>query len=299
MARFTFGFRKAIELMAIPYLANPSPCMQKLDRLKWTDGFCFSAYGARVGVRVSDNSVLPAVKGVLPPGIQFVESPEVEGLVSFQVGGPGSDPRQKRFHLVYAEVDRIGRTHDLDEALHAVESSIQLFVSFYSPERVFVHAGCVAWKGRAILLPGRSFAGKSTLVAALLRAGAEYYSDEFAVLDDRGYVHPYPRRLSLRDGVAVPRVRATAADLGSRDGVEPLPIGAVVVTHYEVGAHWSPRAISPGKAVLALLDNTVAIRRRPQQCLAAIERVASSARCVAGNRGEADETAERLLAACA
>jgi hypothetical protein len=30
-------------------------------------------------------------------------------------------------------------------------------------------------------------------VAELVRAGATYYSDEFAVLDSRGRVHPFPR----------------------------------------------------------------------------------------------------------
>jgi hypothetical protein len=42
-----------------------------------------------------------------------------------------------------------------------------------------------------MVLPGKSFAGKTTLVAALVRAGAEYWSDEYAVLDANGDVHPY------------------------------------------------------------------------------------------------------------
>ena len=59
-------------------------------------------------------------------------------------------------------------------------------------ERVFVHAGVVGWKGHAIVIPGRSRSGKTTLVAELVKAGAEYYSDEFAVLDAEGRVHPFP-----------------------------------------------------------------------------------------------------------
>lgn len=285
--------------MVIPFIPNHSPCMEKLDRLPWADGLSFTAYGVRMGVRVSEIDLLPTVKALLPPGVEFIESPEVDQLVSFQVGGSGPQPRQKRFHLVYADLTRLDRTHDLGEALHSVETAAQLLVALNAPDRVFLHAGVVAWNGRAILLPGRSFAGKSMLVAALLRAGAEYYSDEFAVIDKNGLVHPYPRRLSLRDAAAVPRVRVTAEELGSRTGVTPLRIGTVALAQYREGAHWSPREVSPSKAALALLNNAVAIRYEPEQCLAVIERVVTSAKCVIGNRGEAAETAERLLAACA
>ncbi len=37
---------------------------------------------------------------------------------------------------------------------------------------LWLHAGAVAWRGRALVLPGSPFAGKSTLVAALLDRGA-------------------------------------------------------------------------------------------------------------------------------
>ena len=74
--------------------------------------------------------------------------------------------------------------------------------SYYVAEEarrgVFVHAGVVGWKGRALVLPGKSGAGKTTLVAELIRAGATYYSDEYAVLDERGRVHPYARPLAVR-----------------------------------------------------------------------------------------------------
>ena len=65
-------------------------------------------------------------------------------------------------------------------------------------------------------LPGHSFSGKSTLVAALVRAGAVYYSDEFAVLDPDGFVHPYAKALSLD-------VARQVEELGGVAGDEPLP----------------------------------------------------------------------------
>ena len=35
-------------------------------------------------------------------------------------------------------------------------------------------------------------------MAALIEAGAVYYSDEFAVVDPDGWVYPYPQPLGLR-----------------------------------------------------------------------------------------------------
>src|SRR5260370_20995260 len=98
--------------------------------------------------------------------------------------------------------------------LDAFESHVQLTVAEYAPRRVFVHAGVVGWKNRAILIPGLSHSGKTTLVDQLIRAGATYYSDEYAVLDERGRVHPYARALGMRsrDSGESKKVRAEEID---------------------------------------------------------------------------------------
>jgi hypothetical protein len=74
-------------------------------------------------------------------------------------------------------------------ALGILDAELRMYIALNAPEHVFVHAGVVGVGERAIVLPGRSFAGKTTLVAALVRAGAEYWSDEYAVLDADGLVH--------------------------------------------------------------------------------------------------------------
>ena len=70
---------------------------------------------------------------------------------------------------------------DPGSALEALTGAVELHVAEHSPNLTLVHAGVVAGTGGALVLPGRSQAGKSTLVAALVTAGASYYSDEFAV----------------------------------------------------------------------------------------------------------------------
>src|SRR5262249_10469765 len=138
---------------------------------------------------------------------------------------------------------------------------------------------------RALLICGPPSSGQSTLVEALLRAGASYYSDQYAVLDARGRVHAYPNPLTGKPQEA----------FCGQAGTKPLPVGMVLVTQYRAKTRLRPRLLSPGQAVLALLAYTVPARLRPKVALATLRRVAASATAFRGKRGEAEETALTLL----
>jgi hypothetical protein len=129
-----------------------------------------------------------------------------------------------------------------------------------------------------------------------VRAGAAYYSDEFAVLDDRGLVHPYPKPLSIRGDNRFATDHPVDA-FGGRAGEEPLRLGLIVVTQYSVDASWEPRELSPGEAVLALLANTVPAQPRPEQTMTALRKVVEGSGAVAlqSDRGDAGAIAARLL----
>src|SRR5438477_263298 len=72
---------------------------------------------------------------------------------------------------------------------------------------------------------GCSLSGKTTLVREMLRLGATYYSDEFAVVDDSGLVHPFARPLGIREDFFPAQTNYTAENLGASTGVKPLPLG--------------------------------------------------------------------------
>ncbi|MDH7569010.1 MAG: hypothetical protein QHJ73_05430 [Armatimonadota bacterium] len=271
--------------------------MEKLDRLGWAEGICFSAYGVRVGLRANRPGVLSALGEYLPPGWRPVDSPLVDQLFSIRMGGADGRRGLRRYHLLYGGILQLCRTLDDRELFEAIENHVQLNIAADAPRRVFIHACVVGWAGRAVVIPGRTHTGKSQLVAALLRAGAEYFSEEYAVLDPRGRVYPYPRRLSLREEEGAPPVRVAAAELGARTARRSLPAGLVLFTEYRPGARWRPRVVPPGAAALMLLENTVCARTRPRAALAAVRRLAMEAPVLKSARGEADETALRVLAA--
>jgi hypothetical protein len=190
---------------------------------------------------------------------------------------------------------RLARSFDQDSLFETFESDLRLFVAELATHRVFVHAGVVGWKGQAIVIPGRSYSGKSTLVAELVRAGATYYSDEYAVLDSRGRVHPFSKPIELREEGKFTQRKVTVTELGGKSGTKPLPVGLVLMTRFQSGARWRPRNLTPGKGVLELLFNTVSARRSPERALATLRVVASQAALLKGVRGNATEVVNALL----
>jgi hypothetical protein len=278
--------------------------MLKLDRLGWAASLAVESFGVRVGLRATTERGLARLAERLPPGWKRARGRVVERLYSLAEGDEGPRRGPSRFSLLYADASRLSRTRDAEGAAEAFESDVQLFVAASARERLFVHAGVVGWRGRALLVPGRSFAGKTTLVAELLRAGAVYYSDEYAVLDGAGRVHPYARPLSMRaEGSGRPR-RVSVEELQGAGGAGPprvgeraLPVGLVYVGEYRAGARWRPRRLSGGQGILALLAHTVAARREPARALAVLQKVTARAPVLKGARGEAVLAARALLAA--
>ncbi len=255
------------------------------------------AQGVHVGFRTDRAGMLGRVCDRMPPGWKPWEGVEVRRLYSLRVGSEEKHRGHRRYHVLYMNASRMERSPDLEYVLDRLEADVQLYVAERARRRIFVHAGVVGWKEKAILLPGRTLTGKTTLVSELLRLGATYYSDEYAALDAKGRVHPYARPLSIRSGAADPHPeRRTAEELGAMVGHKPLSVGLVAFTHHKPGARWRPRVLTPGQGMISLLENAVPARRRPEACLATFRQVVAAAQVVRGARGEAREMAEALLA---
>lgn len=271
-----------------------SPVMQKLDRLVWAESISIRAYGVRIGLRVNKPGGLKGFLPVLPPAWKLMRTQLVDRMYSIIVKGPQRKGRLST--LVYADAELIARASEWDQAVDAFESDLQLYVAEMSPHRLFVHAGVVAWRGKAVVIPGKSFSGKSTLTCELVKAGATYYSDEYAVLDARGRVHHYARPLSLRENGDLEKQRKyTIESLGGRAGYKAVPVGLVIVSRYKPGAEWRPRQLSAGEGALELIANTVSARREPEKVFSTLDLVVASAPVLKGFRGDASQLVDFIF----
>lgn len=280
--------------LEMPRLAQTSKQMAALDHLMWSGGFGFVAYGQKLGIRVDDSSILERLLPYLPPGWKPMSEPVVKWLYSLWVDGSGNSGTHQPYQL-YLGADRLAQTSNLTEALNILESDLQLLVATHSTQGLFIHAGVVGWQGKAILIPGRSFAGKTTLVMEMVKAGATYYSDEYAIVDEQGWVWPYPRWLSMRGTNGQGSRRCSPQELGVAIGVEPLPVGLIIVTKYQADAQWQAQTLTPGEAMLALLDNTVAARTQPEVAMARLQKIVLKAKTIKSNRNEAKTVISQLL----
>ncbi|HZZ38462.1 MAG TPA: hypothetical protein VFE06_04965 [Acidobacteriaceae bacterium] len=205
---------------------------------------------------------------------------------------------ETRYQLL-ADNRLLSDAEPLDFSLQQLSSRLTIHVAEFAPDYVFLHAGVVAWQDRALLLPGFSHAGKSTLVAELVRAGATYYSDEFALLDPEGYVHPFTRTLQMRKPGCSEQTPLPLAQLNGRPGINPLPVALIVFTEFAEGALWHPEALPAGRAALEMLLHAVPVQRTPARVLTTLTATVRNATAWRSKRSEAPATARTLLMALA
>lgn len=267
--------------------------------------FSFQSYGVKIGIRAESRTVLETIESrmgeILPFEIELIEASAAERILDVELKGDG--------FVIYSEgelvIDRSGAgggsAAEKEEIFfNIINSRIRLTVAEYAVGKVFLHAGAVGWNGRAVIFPGSSFAGKSSLVAALIKRGALYYSDEYAVLDENGLVSPFPKTLSLR-GIKneYAQVERSAESLGGKTGVEPIPVGLVLVCQYDKdlknGNSFAPEILSAGQGALEIMAHAIPVRFNPKFTVETLYKISSRAIIAKCRRGEAEDFSSLLI----
>lgn len=247
----------------------------------------FVSEGLRFGFQTNRRYLIRKLSSAFTPGSVPIEFADLDFVYSLE------QESERKSYTAYRESRTLIRRVSLEYALDSISSDLQHAIARYSRKRLFLHAGVIGWRGRTILFPGRTCTGKSTLVHALIQAGAVYFSDEFAIVDALGKVHPFARPLSLRS----PKGRSTVwpEKEGLKVASGPCRVGAIVATQYKLNGSWCPSHLSPGQATLELLSNTVAVRSDPLRAMRYMGRLASSAIAIHSPRGDSEVTAPLLL----
>ena len=259
----------------------------RLRRKRNSPGLAFEAFGVQLQLSF-DDELETRIADILPP--DRVRCKADAPTERFELRRTGPDA----FEVTIGGVPVLEHA-SLDVALTMLDSQMRLTIAANARGWLFVHAGVVAVEGQVVVIPGGSFSGKTTLVQALVLAGATYYSDEYAVLDRHGLVHPYARPLSVRssdsDDARKSRTDVTGATAVDRHA----PLAAVIITRYRAGVEWAPRRLSTGQGLVALMANTVPAQDRPKESLRTLSRAVAGATVLEGDRGEAGPAAIALL----
>lgn len=250
--------------------------------------FAIRVYNCTVLVETPDRDVCSLLERFILPTLPRIETVALRPDISIRIA-------QSAAHLELLIDDFFVKAADTARELLVplIKVLDDAVVARLDPLRA-IHSGAVVWGGRALLLPGSTHSGKSSLVAELLRRGATYLSDEYALIDRNGFVHPYPRPLLLRNGR--PRqVPVLSSELKAQVGAAGAPVGWIFSLCYKTDSGWKVERVPQGEAVLILLRNTPHFLSESPEMLAAFHQAVAGASCYTGLRPDVTEAADHIL----
>lgn len=255
--------------------------------------FVLESYGVRVRVQSSSRQLLhvaeQTARKALLDRLEVVENIEAEH--TFGIFADASET----LYLV-RNGEQVSSDSSHPRFFRFFDSLLRITIAEHAVDRVFIHAGVVGCRGKAIVLPANSFCGKTTLVAELVRNGAEYYSDEYAILDPSGLVHPFPRDLSVRYINGEMREKQVPlGELGGVQGSVPIPVGLVLLTEYHENAAWNPERLTVGQGMMEVIPHTIPRIFNPEFSLKVLNTSLRDAIILKSSRGDATNFAIELM----
>ncbi|MBV9612590.1 MAG: glycosyltransferase family 25 protein [Acidobacteriaceae bacterium] len=249
--------------------------------------FAIQAFGCSIRVMADCEKALETLENYLLPSLPRTPSDGAANEITLRVS--------RRPHGFELCCDRVAEAGEENRAL-IVEATRLLDEALLKRLKglTAVHAGVVRINGQGLLLPGKTNAGKSALVAELLERGAEYLSDEYALIDAEGRAHAYPRPLLLRNS-GPEQVPALPERWNARVADGPVPVGWIMALTYDAAANWHVKPIPQSEALMILLRNTPHTLMDEPHVFAAFHQVSFRARCYEGLRCDACKAAEHIL----
>lgn len=243
----------------------------------------YDVYGAGVSLSVPSADLVPRIVAQFPVDAIRREPGPDDWRYELRIAEDGQ-------YAVVQDGKVIAAPQALERALAALRRELFFHAVGHARDRLVVSAGVVGHGGRAILMPGPPMAGKTMLVAALIRAGAEYYyADDWAILDREGLVHPFPTLLYIKN-----QEKVSVESLGGARGDRPIPVGLIAILRYRPGSHWNPLRRTTADGMLALMRNAYGMDV-PSFAMEAARNAASRALVVEGERPDAAGVAPELL----
>ena len=120
-------------------------------------------------------------------------------------------------------------------------------------------------------------------------------SDEYAVLDVDGMVHPFERDLGVRPSAAEPAVPTDPGSFGGSRSTTPVEAGLVVFTGFVENGEWRPEQMTLGNAILESVPQVIPFSFNTEFVLKVLNTTFNRAIIVRSDRGEARSAAPKIL----
>jgi hypothetical protein len=249
----------------------------------WVDGVVhrerhYRLLSAHVAIRYSSDAQVRVVHPV---------------LAHLETGVDPSAPKRTRIDiiesgerlLIYRDREFFAGSRGIDALAPIVKSLVWSTVLREHPYFLDIHAGVVSDGRECLVLPAPPGSGKSTLTAALVHGGFEFFSDEIALLQDTTlHVFPVPLAICIKDhGIDALAGRFPQARMlplhrrgdGKRVAYMPPPAHSRPSSDVPrpVRALVFPRFAPGAKTSLDALPRAEALKRLMSQCLVVAQRL--------------------------
>ena len=219
------------------------------------------AGGRPVAIEIEDRSLADLLAAVLAP-LRCAGEPQA----GIRVVSDGAG------HDVWSGGERVVRGADRSLARRAVLQTALVQMLGGGTIGAILHASSVAIGGRGVVLSGATGSGKTTLMLALVAAGARYLSDDFTPLHRvGGRISPFPVAASVKSGSwglvsdRFARLRGASVhalggrevrylEIGGEAGADTVPVGALVFPRYVAGAALRLERLAPEDVLRRLVE---------------------------------------------
>lgn len=186
--------------------------------------------------------------------------------------------------VLYRDKEAVASCRAIDELAPVAKGLVWMTAVEEHSFFLDIHAGVVRHEGGCILLPAPPGSGKSTLTAALVNAGFQFFSDEVALLEEGSFnVFPLPLAFCFKD-TGIDAVSAFFPEVktlplhnrgdGKRvcympppahalpAGPDSQPVQALVFPRYQPNAATQFERMDTGEALKLLMEECIVVDKR-------------------------------------
>ncbi len=272
---------------------------EHLQAINWDDSLICVCYEYFIRIHTTKLEYLNSLRDNMPGNFEIVSKNNIKGLeIQFEIYLTQTSDQKTVFFFYDKLVTKLKYQNGystFEENLEFLSDMLGAFNAARNEKYIILHAGAVSYKDKAIIFPADSYSGKSTLTAAFVKQGAKYYSDEYAVISENGYLYPFPKTISMRKPGSYEQTEVSVESLGGEISIKPLKIDFVLITKFVKNSRWNPQKLSQARAVFELLPHAFNGKNNPEFTIRVLHNTIKTAMILQSNRGDSSRFVKQFL----